>query len=140
MDRLSRIVERARSVPAAAPPAPPAVVVDPAAIADVLLGRRRRAVAARARLERAALEGWDAEVREGESLADAMARVVAEGMPAPVTVLHAPNLVRLREEFAALSPQDRSDEVDRHLWAAGDPSRVRTHFGPLLDALGMGAR
>lgn len=141
MDRLSRIIERARTPEPtpqpthrlAMPPKP-----DPAAIADAMLAKGRlRATMRRARTERAALQGWDAEALPGETIVSAMSRVISEGMPPPIQIVHAVNLMRLREQYCALPAAEQNDEMERHLWSRADGNRMRTHYSPLFDAMGL---
>jgi hypothetical protein len=137
MDRLTRIIERARNVETA--PAPTSLPKpDPAAIADAIIAKGRlRAATRRARTERAALEGWDAETMPGETIACAMARVISEGLPPPIQIVHAINLMRLREQYCSLPADEQRDEMERHDWARSGEGRVRTHYSPLFDAMGF---
>lgn len=140
MDRLTRIIDRARASGDGAPPPARRTLpkVDPGAIADAMIARRRMAAAARrACTEDAAPMEWDAEMREGETLVEAMIRVIAEKAPPPLAVVHPINLMRLREQFCALPVDEREDEIARHRWSRAEAGRTRTHFSPLLDAMGV---
>lgn len=137
VDRLSRIVDRARSDPA---PAPDRIRPDPAAGGPMDDGAARlRRASGRARAEQGRSFGWDAESREGETLLDTVSRVVSEGMPPALSIERSVGLAQLREEFAALGAGERDDEIGRHLWFRSVPGRIRTHFSPLLDAIGVEA-
>lgn len=138
MDRLTRIIDRARAS-GGEPPMPAGLPkVDPAAIADAMIAKARMTAAARrARTENAASMGWDAEVREGETLVEAMSRVIAENAPPPLAIVHPINLMRLRDEFCALPKDEQDDEIARHRWFRAEAGRTRTHFSPLLDAMGV---
>lgn len=123
-------------------PYPPRI--DPTACADAMMASgfaRSRTLDAfrRARMEASAGEPWAAETRDGESMIETMTRVIAEGMPQPsrIAVLSGPSLEDMRAEFDALPPLERTDEIQRHLWAMQDGERVRTRFSPLLNAIGI---
>ena len=118
--------------------------VDPAGCADAMMASgfaRSRTLEAfrRARMEASIGEPWAAETRDGESMIDTMTRVIAEGMsqPSRIAVLSGPSLEDMRAEFDALPPLERTDEIQRHLWAMQDGERVRTRFSPLLNAIGI---
>jgi hypothetical protein len=119
--------------------------IDPRACADAMLAfhapaSRTLSAFRRARAEASYGEAWAAEVHAGESMLDTMARVIAQGMPRPeaVAVVCGPDFDQMRAEFDALPSDERADEIQRHLWAMGDPTRVRTRFSFLLSALGIG--
>lgn len=137
--RLSRIVDRARSHAAdagsASAPRP-----DPSGSipeTDSVVQDRLRRASARARSEEGRSLGWNDEARPGETLLDSVSRVLSEEMPCALRVDRAIGLAELREEFSALGPDDRLDEITRHLWFRSVPGRIRTHFSPLLDAIGV---
>jgi hypothetical protein len=142
-ERLRRIAERARMAQAdrIAIPAPTRrVVVDPAAIADALLAKRRltRTVDRAREADEPHLREWEVETRQGETLREAMERTLAESMPPAVAVSRPASLRDLRTAYLALSPDERADEVARHLWAMEEATRVRTVYAPLLCAMGVG--
>jgi hypothetical protein len=92
----------------------------------------------RARGEGADQAAWSFEKLDGESLLGTMTRVISEGASTPaMAVSRFPTIEELRTEFDALPPSERADEIERHLWAVADPSRVRTRFSPLLNAIGI---
>lgn len=146
-DRLRRIAERARLAPTrriepvgdAMPMRP--IPIDPAAIADAMLaGRRLSRTVERAREpDDAHVREWEVEARGGESILQAMERTIAESMPPAVAVTRTASMSDLRSAFLALTPDERADEVARHLWATKDPTRARTIYSPLLCAMGVGA-
>lgn len=136
-DRLDRIAARARAEQAVSPARRP-IRPDPVAIADAIIAKGRlsriigRAAAPDPRKE------WEAEMRHGESVLQAMERAIAEGMPTAITVLGPAPLSQIRREYEALSPEERRCELERHLWAGEAEGRTRTHFSDLLDAMGVG--
>lgn len=137
-DRLARVTARARVEPIAAPAT--ARAIDPAAIADTMIAkaRRMRIVERAHALDDVHAREWEVETREGETIADAMERVIAEGTPPTISILREPSLAQLRRDYEALDPRERRDELDRHLWQIGCDDRPATRFSRLLDAMGVG--
>lgn len=136
-DRLARVAARARIEPVTAPAVR---TIDPAAIADAMISKARRTrIVERARaVDDVHAREWEVETRDGETIADAMERVILEGMPPAISILREPSLAQLRRDYEALDPRERRDELDRHLWQIGDAARPATRFSRLLDAMGVG--
>lgn len=137
-DRLARVAARARIEPLAAPVT--VRTIDPTAIADAIIAKARRMrIVERARTPNDVhAREWEVETRDGETIADAMERVIAEGRPPAISVLREPSLAQLRRDYEALDPRERRDELDRHLWQIGHDDRPATRFSRLLDAMGVG--
>lgn len=137
-DRMTRVAARARVEPVAIPAS--VRTIDPAAIADAMIAkaRRMRIVERAHALDDVHAREWEVEAREGETIADAMERVIAEGMPPAISILREPSLAQLRRDYEALDPRERRDELDRHLWQIGHDDRPATRFSRLLDAMGVG--
>jgi len=132
-DRIDRVTRRARSEPV-----------------ETAIGRMRGSVIADAIIQKVRLQRVveRAAVIEGpalltirpearESLADMLGRILSDTMPVPITAQRR-GLCSLRTEYEALSPDERRDELERHLWATAEPGRTRTCYSDLLDAMGTG--
>ena len=74
----------------------------------------------------------------GTSIQDMMQRVIASGFPCAIRILSQAPLQQIHQEYEALSPIDRREELERHLWSAEGIGRPRTYFSDLLDMMGVG--
>lgn len=73
----------------------------------------------------------------GRPLSDVLGGILTRSMPVSVT-FERKDLTSIRMAYEALSPDERRDELDRHLWATTEPGRTRTCYSDLLDEMGIG--
>lgn len=139
-ERIDRMTRRARSEPVRRPTT--MMPTDPSTDADPPIKARLRRI-----VDRACTAEGPPLIATGQSLAGnprrtgtmrgMMDRILARSMPVPITI-ERKDLATIRMEYEALRPDERRDELERHLWATDEPGRVRTCYSDLLDAMGTG--